>query len=175
MRLTLCHAYTAMMAAAMFFLSPFLGAAPFEHKIAVEATAPSDQFYIEADGNWLIKPLSLNWNPALMRLNSTPMHFLNLLSKLGSITVKANAETVLKSAEGNTIPLTARLSSGQAICILYLRGDGSQSPPCQLLDELKAQSGNNRIGVVISADKDHGYIPGIYQGAVSLLFESGAP
>ncbi|WP_337883850.1 hypothetical protein [Chromobacterium haemolyticum] len=150
-----------------------VAAAPLRHTISVEATAPNPVFYVVSEGGWTGQVQRLVWRPDLNQLEPLRGRWLEMLSTFGAIQVRAAADTMLQTRDGEKIALTVRLISPERRCEVFRHAGGADSGDCELLPAVQATAAQ-RVALEVwpAMPGAGGYRPGLYQGVVSLTFES---
>ncbi|MNN11998.1 hypothetical protein D3C81_1249750 [compost metagenome] len=146
----------------------FTGAAfaidPIEKQVLVTAVVPTAAFYVEPIGSdWMNDPQELPWNPTKSSFGEI-RHQLQAKSTVGPITgYLLNAPIITSGLDA--IDLNVKVGKTDL-----------QTTPNEILTAAQALPGAVMDFVITAkTPATGGYIPGNYQGLVSMMFETAAP
>ncbi|MGE8391518.1 adhesin [Pseudomonas sp. BIGb0427] len=135
-----------------------------EKQVTVTATVPTENFYVEpVGGNWMNEPQNMAWNA--LRESLEPINKqLQVKSTTGAISARLLSPAVINSG-ANSIGLDVAVN-----------GTGLTTTSTPVVPAAAAAAGS-RISFDIAARSAGagGYVPGNYQGIVSMLFETVSP
>ncbi|WP_321167801.1 MULTISPECIES: CS1 type fimbrial major subunit [Aeromonas] len=153
----------------MFFITTLLvslsslAAERVTHTVTVTAQIPTGTFYVLPVGDWMSSQLKLSVNPSSQKLEPIVKE-LNMKSTIGPIKGFLSYPPVIVSG-ANNIGLTIKVA-----------GVELTTTSTELLNLADARVGRQgSIEFIPAAGPTGGYIPGNYQGIVSMIFESEAP
>lgn len=137
---------------------------PIEKQVQITAQVPTDAFYVEpVGGNWMNDPQKLTWNPFRSELEPIRKQ-LQVKSTIGPITAYLLAPAVIASGTDN-IGLDVKVGETVLTTASAEVVTAAQAAPGLVIDfEVAAQPA---VGA--------SYVPGNYQGLVSMMFETEAP
>lgn len=149
---------------AAFVAGAAVAADPIEKQVQVIATVPTAAFFVEpVGGNWMNDPQELQWNSNQGTFDTIDKQ-LQVKSTIGPIAAYLLSPAVISSgAEG--IDLDVKVA-----------GTSLSTTSTEVIDEAKANAGAV-VGFQIAAlpASSGSYVPGSYQGLVSMVFETAAP
>ncbi|MFV3288101.1 CS1 type fimbrial major subunit [Pseudomonas sp. NY11955] len=142
---------------------PAMAADPIEKQVLITATVPTASFYVEpVGGNWMNDPQDMAWNSFQGSL--TPVRKqLQAKSTIGPITAHLLSPAVVSSGL-DAINLDVKI--GDTILT---------TSAAEILTEAQAAPGAIVDFEVAAQAPAGGYLPGNYQGLVSMMFETAAP
>ncbi|KXG81415.1 MULTISPECIES: CS1 type fimbrial major subunit [Pseudomonas] len=149
---------------AMFFAGSAFAVDPIEKQVQVTAQVPTDAFFVEpVGGNWMNDPQEMAWNSYQAKLDPIRKQ-LQVKSTVGPITAYLVSPAVIASGTEN-IGLDVKV--GDTVL---------QTTPAEVVSATQAAPGAI-IGFEVAAQPApaSGYVPGNYQGLVSMIFETAAP
>ncbi|MDH0305075.1 MULTISPECIES: CS1 type fimbrial major subunit [unclassified Pseudomonas] len=137
---------------------------PIEKQVQVTATVPTDAFYVEpVGGNWMNDPQELGWNSFRGELQAITKQ-LQVKSTVGPISAYLLSPAAITSGT-NSIGLDIKVAD----TVL-------STTSTEVVSQAQAAPGAV-VGFEIAAQAapSTGYVPGNYQGLVSMMFETAAP
>lgn len=140
-----------------------MAAEHIEHTVTVTAQIPTESFYVQPVGEWINTPQKLTFNAFSRQLEPLAKQ-LEMKSTLGTI-------------KGYLVYPASIISGKDSIALaVKVAGVELNTSSKELLNQADANTGK-RVGLEIipAAAPTGGYKPGIYQGIVSMMFESEAP
>lgn len=149
---------------ALFTATAVHAADPIEKQVQVIAQVPTDTFYVEpVGGNWMNDPQELQWNSFQAAFDKIDKQ-LQVKSTNGPIDAYLVSPAVISSG-AESIDLDVKVA-----------GNSLTTSSAQVVDSAQAGAGAV-VGFQISAKPaaNGAYVPGSYQGLVSMVFEVGAP
>ncbi|MFB4391074.1 MULTISPECIES: CS1 type fimbrial major subunit [unclassified Pseudomonas] len=146
---------------ALFTATAAHAADPIEKQVQVTAQVPTDSFYIEpVGGNWMNDPQELQWNSFRGELQPIRKQ-LQVRSTVGPIAAYLLSPATITSG-ANSIGLDVKVANEILTTTSAEVVSGPQASPGTVIGfEIAAQ-----------AAPSTGYIPGNYQGLVSMMFET---
>ncbi|MEG0244198.1 MAG: CS1 type fimbrial major subunit [Pseudomonas sp.] len=149
---------------AMVFTGAAFAIDPIEKQVLVTAVVPTAAFYVEPIGSdWMNDPQELPWNPTKSSFGEI-RHQLQAKSTVGPITgYLLNAPIITSGLDA--IDLNVKVGKTDL-----------QTTPNEILTAAQALPGAVMDFVITAkTPATGGYIPGNYQGLVSMMFETAAP
>ncbi|WP_264309872.1 fimbrial protein [Pseudomonas putida] len=149
---------------AMVFTGAAFAIDPIEKQVLVTAVVPTAAFYVEPIGSdWMNDPQELPWNPTKSSFGEI-RHQLQAKSTVGPITgYLLNAPVITSGLDA--IDLNVKVGKTDL-----------QTTPNEILTAAQALPGAVMDFVITAkTPATGGYIPGNYQGLVSMMFETAAP
>lgn len=149
---------------ALFTATAAHAADPIEKQVQVTAQVPTDAFYVEpVGGNWMNDPQELAWNSFRSELQPIRKQ-LQVKSTVGPISAYLLSPATITSGT-NSIGLDVKVANTTL-----------DTTPAEVVSQAQAAPGAV-IGFEIAAQAapNSGYVPGSYQGLVSMMFETAAP
>ncbi|MEW9682097.1 CS1 type fimbrial major subunit [Pseudomonas sp. TE50-2] len=141
-----------------------MAADPVEKQVQVIATVPTAAFFVEpVGGNWMNDPQELMWNSNQQSFSTIDKQ-LQVKSTIGPIAAYLLSPAVISSgADG--IDLDVKVA-----------GTSLTTTSSEVISEAQANAGAV-VGFQIAAlpASSGSYVPGSYQGLVSMVFETAAP
>ncbi|MFK8328885.1 CS1 type fimbrial major subunit [Pseudomonas sp. BJa5] len=137
---------------------------PIEKQVQVTAQIPTESFYVEpVGGNWMNDPQQLGWDAVREQLQPVRKQ-LQVKSTTGPISAYLLSPAVISSG-GNNIGLNVKVAD----TVL-------STSATEVVNAADAAPGTV-VGFEIAAQPAGagGYVPGNYQGLVSMIFETPAP
>lgn len=148
---------------AVLAAGPAMADDPIEKQVLITATVPTAAFYVEpVGGNWMNDPQDMAWNSFQGSL--TPVRKqLQAKSTIGPITAHLLSPAVVSSGL-DAIDLDVKI--GDTVLT---------TSATEILTDVQAAPGAVVDFEVAPQVPAGGYKPGIYQGLVSMMFETAAP
>ncbi|MFJ3076153.1 MULTISPECIES: CS1 type fimbrial major subunit [Pseudomonas] len=149
---------------ALFTAAAAHAADPIEKQVQVTAQVPTDSFYVEpVGGNWMNDPQELAWNSFRSELQPVSKQ-LQVKSTIGPISAYLLSPAAITSGV-NSIGLDVKVADTTL-----------STTPTEVISQAQAAPGA-LVGFEIAAQAapSTGYVPGSYQGLVSMMFETAAP
>lgn len=146
---------------ALFTATAAHAADPIEKQIQVTALVPTDSFYVEpVGGNWINDPQELQWNSFRAELQPIRKQ-LQVKSTVGPISAYLLSPATITSGTNN-IGLDVKVADTTLT-----------TTSTEVVSQAQAAPGTV-IGFEIAAQAapSTGYVPGNYQGLVSMMFET---
>lgn len=137
---------------------------PIEKQVQVTAQIPTGAFFVEpVGGNWMNDPQEMTWNSYQSKLEPIRKE-LQVKSTVGPITAYLVSPAVIASGINN-IGLDVKVA-----------GTVLKTTPTEVVSAALAAPGTT-VGFEVHAQAapTTGYVPGSYQGLVSMIFETAAP
>lgn len=132
-------------------------------QFTVEANIPTSSFYVVPDGDWNIRPVTLNYDPATENLAPTSVK-LRAKNTSGGINAYLDATPqLLQNAGVNIIPLAVSVG-GKVLS----NGSGNAVP---ILTDVEA-SVERPLNVQIASGTVGPHEPGAYTGTVTMMFDA---
>ncbi|MEG0858080.1 MAG: CS1 type fimbrial major subunit [Pseudomonas sp.] len=137
---------------------------PIEKQVQVTAQVPTDAFYVEpVGGNWMNDPQEMAWNSFRSQLEPIRKQ-LQVKSTIGPITAYLISPAVIASGSNN-IGLDVKVGDTVLTTTSAEVVNAAQAAPGSIIGfEVAAQPATGS-----------GYVPGSYQGLVSMMFETDVP
>lgn len=155
----------------IYMVSSLVNADTVRHDVEVELFVPKKLFYVVSNDHWEFQTQRLYQDAkgALQPLVRT----LQVYSATGDVAVRpADGVDMMLRKDRDEIPLMVSLQgSNQCDVVANAR---MRSQPCTLLTAESMKTGAQSVRLVLRADPppNGGYVPGQYQGQVSLMFET---
>ncbi|MGF6593051.1 CS1 type fimbrial major subunit [Pseudomonas sp. 2835] len=148
---------------ALLAVGNVFAAEALEKQVIVTATIPTENFYVEPVGNWMNDPQTMSWNTIRESLEPISKQ-LQVKSTTGAISARLLSPAVINSG-ANSIGLDVSVN-----------GNGLTTTSAPVVPAAAAAAGT-RVAFDIAAQSAGagGYVPGNYQGIVSMLFETVTP
>ncbi len=142
---------------------PAMADDPIEKQVLITATVPTAAFYVEpVGGNWMNDPQDMAWNSFQGSLSPVRKQ-LQAKSTIGPITAHLLSPAVVNSGV-DAIDLDVKI--GDTVLT---------TSATEILTDVQAAPGAVVDFEVAPQVPAGGYKPGIYQGLVSMMFETAAP
>lgn len=141
-----------------------LAADPIEKQVQVIATVPTAAFYVEpVGGGWMNDPQELPWNSFQSAFDTIDKQ-LQVKSTVGAISAYLLSPAVISSGP-NSIDLDVKVA-----------GTSLSTTSAEVVSASQAAPGAT-VGfqVAAKAPATGTFLPGSYQGLVSMVFETAAP
>lgn len=134
-----------------------------DHTVTVTAQIPTDNFHVVPVGDWINTPQKLTFNPFSKKLDSLNKQ-IDIKSTLGGVKGYLVYPAVMNSG-ANSIGLVVKVA-----------GKELTTTSAEIMTAADSKTGKMvSFEVVPAAAPAGGYLPGSYQGVVSMVFESEAP
>jgi hypothetical protein len=148
---------------AVLAAGPAMAEDPIEKQVLITATVPTANFYVEpVGGNWMNDPQDMAWNSFQGSL--TPVRKqLQAKSTIGPITAHLLSPAIVSSGV-DAINLDVKIA-----------GTVLTTNATEILSAAQALPGATVDFEVEPQVPAGGYVPGNYQGLVSMMFETAAP
>ncbi|MDN5674889.1 CS1 type fimbrial major subunit [Pseudomonas rustica] len=149
---------------ALFCATSAFAVDPIEKQVLVTAVVPTGAFYVEPIGSdWMNDPQELPWNPTR--------------SSFGEIRHQLQAKSTIGPITGYLLNAPIITSGLDAIDLNVKVGETDlTTTPDEILNAAQAANGTVMDFVITAKAPGSGaYIPGNYQGLVSMIFETAAP
>ncbi|UVL59983.1 fimbrial protein [Pseudomonas sp. B21-032] len=149
---------------ALLAVGNVFAAEPLEKQVTVTATIPTENFYVEpVGGNWMNEPQNMAWNTIRESLEPISKQ-LQVKSTTGAISARLLSPAVINSG-ANSIGLDVAVN-----------GTGLTTTSVPVVPAAAAAAGARvAFGIAAQSAGAGGYVPGNYQGIVSMLFETVTP
>lgn len=134
-----------------------------DHTVTVTAQIPTDSFYVQPVGDWMNNTQKLSYNPFSKKLDSL------------------NKQMEVKSTTGGikgylVYPPTMTSGADNIGLVVKVAGKALSTTSAELVTAADAKNGKTvAFEIVPAAAPATGYVPGTYQGTVSMVFEADAP
>ena len=141
-----------------------LAADPIEKQVQVIATVPTAAFYVEpVGGSWMNDPQELVWNSFQSSFETIDKQ-LQVKSTVGAISAYLLSPAVISSG-ADAIDLDVKVA-----------GTSLSTTAAEVVNAAQAAPGST-VGFQIAAKAPStgNFVPGSYQGLVSMIFETAAP
>lgn len=149
---------------ALLTMGSAFAADPIEKQVQVIATVPTAAFYVEpVGGGWMNDPQELPWNSFQSRFDTIDKQ-LQVKSTVGPISAYLLSPAVISDG-ANNIDLDVKVA-----------GTSLDTASAEVISASQAAPGAT-VGFQIAAKAPitGAFIPGSYQGLVSMVFETAAP
>jgi len=140
-----------------------LAADPIEKQVQVIATVPTGQFYVEPVGNWINDPQELPWNSFQSSFGTIDKQ-LQVKSSIGPISAFMPSPAIISSG-AESIGLDVKVAGTSLSTTAVEVVSGAQALPGQTI----------ALQIAAKQPGSGTFVPGTYQGLVSMVFETAAP
>lgn len=140
-----------------------IAAEQIEHTVTVTAQIPTANFYVQPVGDWMNTTQKLTFN--------------NYQKKLEPLSKQLELKSTIGPIKGYLL-YPASMASGANSIGLSVKVAGTEltTTSSELVNQANATAGKKaQLEIIPAAAPTDGYVPGNYQGIVSMMFESEAP